>query len=294
MSPDGRQPAGPTRRGLVAGVPLLAAGSLAACTQIEMFDTVMPGDGGVRQIARSVRFAAGRRGTLDVHAPVGAAPAGGWPVVVFWYGGSWRSGRKEDYQFAAAALASLGAVCVLPDYRLVPEVRHPAFVEDGLAALARVRQDAAGWGGDPGRIVVAGHSAGAWIAAMLALDPSTRGQLAGWIGLAGPYDFLPLDVTATLDAFGHLSGAALEATQPVRLPASGSPPALLVHGTEDRTVRFRQSEAMAAHLRASGVRCELEPLAHVGHITILTALARPLRGRAPTRALCGRFLQSLA
>lgn len=281
--------AGLDRRGFLAGT-MGAASLTAGCTQLDAFDTVMPDDPGIRRIVRGQSFAPHARGSLDVYAPTGPAPAGGWPVMVFWYGGSWRSGRKEDYAFAASAFASLGMICVLPDYRLVPEAVHPAFVEDGLAAHRWTVASIAALGGDPNRIVLSGHSAGAWIAAMVAMDPSTRGSVAGWIGLAGPYDFLPLDVSATIDAFGHLQGAALEATQPVRLPAGGTPPALLIHGAEDRTVRLRQSEAMAAHLRAAGVAAELEVLPNVGHITILTALARPLRGRAPTRAACRTWL----
>lgn len=281
------------RRGFLAGsigTAGLAAGLSGGCTQLDAFDTVMPEDPGIRRLVRGQSFAPHARGSLDIYAPTGPAPQGGWPVMVFWYGGSWRSGRKEDYAFAASAFASLGMICVLPDYRLVPEVVHPAFVEDGLAALAWTVTGIGALGGDPRRIILSGHSAGAWIAAMVAMDPSTRGQVAGWIGLAGPYDFLPLDVSATINAFGHLQGAALEATQPVRLPAAGTPPALLVHGDEDTTVRLRQSERMAAHLRSAGVPVELETLPNVGHITILTALARPLRGRAPTRAACRTWL----
>jgi acetyl esterase/lipase len=285
-----------TRRHVLAALSVLPPVAAAqACTQIQMFDTVMPGYRGVRQVARDVPFGSGPRQRLDIYAPTGTPPVGGWPVVIFYYGGSWRSGRRQDYHFAATAIASLGAVCVVPDYRLVPDVVFPAFVEDGAAALAWTGANVAGRAaGDPRRIVLAGHSAGAHIASLVALAPATRGQIAGWIGLAGPYDFLPLDVEATRAAFGHLApGPALDASQPVRQPAERSAPALLIHGRQDTTVRPRQSEAMARHLEAAGVPVTLRMITSAGHITVLTALARPLRGVAPVREAIAAFLSGL-
>src|SRR3546814_8631076 len=99
------------------------------------------------------------------------------------------------------AFAAQGFVVAVPDYRLVPKVRFPAFVEDSAAAVKWVRAHIARFGGDPDRIVLAGHSAGAYNAAMLAVDPQwlgpDRAAVKGWATLAGPYEFLPLDTRRT-------------------------------------------------------------------------------------------------
>ena len=78
------------------------------------------------------------------------------PVVVFFYGGSWQSGRRQDYSFVAQALTSRGCVVVIPDYRLYPEANFPAFVEDGAAAFAWVHEHISRFGGDPGQRICYG------------------------------------------------------------------------------------------------------------------------------------------
>jgi acetyl esterase/lipase len=175
---------------------------------------------------------------------------------------------------------------VIPDYRLVPEVRYPAFLEDGAAAVRWVRTNIAAHGGDPDRLVLAGHSAGAYNAAMLALDPrwlgADRAAVRGLVGLAGPYDFLPLDVASTREAFGEVRD--LPSTQPVNLASAGDPPALLVAGANDTLVRPRQTALLAERLRASGVMADTRLYPKVGHVGVMTALAKPLRGKAPVLA----------
>jgi acetyl esterase/lipase len=204
-------------------------------------------------------------------------------MIVFLYGGSWQEGTREGYGFVARALATRGFVVAVPDYRLVPEVRFPAFVEDGAAAVRWVRANAARLGGDPDRIVLVGHSAGAYNASMLALDPRWLGQdraaVRGFVGLAGPYDFLPLDGPITQAAFGGTPD--LPQTQPINFASAGDPPALLLHGTADTTVYPRNSTRLAERLRAAGVAAQVKQYPEVGHVGILTAIARPFRGRAP-------------
>lgn len=262
---------------------LAAAGCLAlACSPLRTFDALMPKDGGV-VVARDIRYGPAARQTLDVYRP---SNAGGkpLPVIVFFYGGSWATGTKAGYGFAGRALAARGFVTVVPDYRLVPQVVYPAFVQDGAAAVGWVRRHIAGQGGDPERIVLAGHSAGAYIAAMLAVDERWLGRdregVRGLVGLAGPYDFAPFDVDASRNAFGRWPDP--QETQPVRWAGAGDPPALLLTGADDTTVRPRNSEMLAARLRAGGVTAELKEYPGVGHVGLVTSLARPLRRRAPT------------
>lgn len=255
---------------------------LAGCTPILLFDSLVPKDDGALLVARSQAFAPGRRGRLDVYAPTGAA-AGLRPVIVFFYGGSWNSGSKDGYGFVGRALAARGFVVAIPDYRLVPEVRFPAFVEDGAAAVRWVRANIALFGGDPDRIVLAGHSAGAYNAAMLALDPAwlgpDRAAVKGLAALAGPYDFLPLDTKVTKAAFAGIEDLA--ATQPIRLASIDDPPALLLAGGEDELVIPSQSTGLAIALVEAGADAEVRVYPDVGHVGLVTALATPFRDEAP-------------
>lgn len=273
-------------------LPLLLAALLSACSPLKSFNAIVPKDGGVSLAARDVAYGTDDRQSLDVYVPKGAgAKTQPRPVIVFIYGGSWQAGSKGAYGFAARALASRGFVVAVPDYRLVPAVRFPGFVEDCAAAVKWVRANAARFGGDPDRLVLMGHSAGAYNAAMLALDPrwlgAERAAVRGWIGLAGPYDFLPLDSPVTQAAFG--GAADLPATQPVTFASAGDPPALLLHGAEDSTVFPRNSQALARKLAAAGVRAEVKLYPRIGHVGIAGALSTPFRGRAPVLADSVRF-----
>lgn len=253
----------------------------AACSPLRAFNTVVPKDGGVRVVARDAAFGGDPRQRLDVYAPRGRT--GALPVIVFLYGGSWNSGTKSGYAFVGRALAARGFVVAIPDYRLVPQVRYPAFLQDNAAAVHWVRVHAAEVGGDPDQLALAGHSAGAYNAAMLAMDArwlgADRRAVRGWIGLAGPYDFLPLDTPVTQATFGAMPDP--RSTQPVTFAGAGDPPALLATGDEDTLVRPRNSDALAARLTAAGVRVERRRYPRVGHVGLLTAIARPFRGKAP-------------
>ena len=268
------------RRSLRGWLALLPA-VLGGCT-LSTFDTIMPKDAGSRQIATGVAYGDGPRRTLDIYAPAGTGKAR--PVIIFFYGGAWRSGTRTDYHFVGRALAARGFVAVVPDYRVVPEVRYPGFVEDGAAAVRWVEAHAAEYGGDPHRIVLAGHSAGAYIAAMLAVDDRWLGRdraaVRGLVGLAGPYDFLPLDVDSSQAAFGAWPRPA--ETQPVTWAGAGDPPALLLTGDADDTVRPRNSQSLAAKLTAAGVPARVVLYPKGTHANILLSIARPLRSRAPT------------
>jgi acetyl esterase/lipase len=264
---------------LAAAVP-----ALAACTpSLGTFDALAPRDRGVRRVVRDASYGAGPRQKLDVYAPEGATGA---PVIVFIYGGSWRSGDKDDYEFAGAAFASRGFVTAIPNYRLAPEVRFPSFLEDCAAALRWVGDHVAEHGGDPRRIVLVGHSAGAYNAIMLALAGDylraagvDASAVRGAVGLAGPYDFLPFDVDATRDAFGQAPDPLL--TQPVRFARADAPPLLLLWGEDDTTVGPRNLESLARVQRAAGGRVETNTYAGIDHVEILLALSRPFRGSAP-------------
>ena len=256
---------------------------LASCSPLRTFNALVPKDPGVQQVARDQSFGPGPRQSLDVYAPKGTAAEARLPIIVFFYGGSWSSGDKAGYAFAGRALAAQGFVVAIPDYRLVPGVRYPAFLEDGAAAVRWVRANAARLGGDPDRIVLAGHSAGAYNAAMLAFDPRWLGEdrraVRGFAGMAGPYDFLPLDGPITRAAFGGTGD--LPSTQPVNFASADDPPALLMVAGEDTLVYPRNSTNMAAALRKSGVPVDTRVYPGVGHVGIMTSVSKLLRGKAP-------------
>jgi acetyl esterase/lipase len=229
--------------------------------------------------ARDVPFGADARRRLDIYAP---RPGGtGRPVLVFFYGGNWDSGDRHDYAFVGRAFAELGYVAVLPDYTHTHERPYPAFMADAGAALAWVREHIADHGGDPARIAVAGHSAGAYIAVTLALDPrwGAAGTIRAAIGLAGPYDFLPFDSPVTRRTFGHAE--SLDATQPVNFVRPDAPPLLLITGDADTTVLPRHSKELAARMRDAGGTAALTLYPGISHTGPVKAIARPFRRHAP-------------
>jgi acetyl esterase/lipase len=278
---------------LGGGAATLAAGGYALLNPskllpvLDFVDRVLPGDAPTTQRAANVSYGADPRQTLDVYAP--AKANGALPVVLFFYGGSWSSGRRQDYGFAGRAFASRGFVTVVPDYRLVPQVHFPGFVQDGAAALDWVRAHIGSHGGDAARIGVSGHSAGAYNAAMLALDPQfgVAADIRAFVGLAGPYDFYPFTTPSAQAAFGAAPEPAL--TQPVSFAHAGAPPSLLLSGSADTTVRPRNSKRLAAALEQAGSSVAQKLYPDVGHSGIVMALARPFRNIASVLDDAGGF-----
>ncbi|WP_119418806.1 alpha/beta hydrolase [Desertibaculum subflavum] len=270
---------------------LLLTGLVAACAPIAALDLLVPRDGYQRQIG--IAYGEGPRRRLDIYRP--EAATGPRPVVLFVYGGSWSSGERAQYRFVGQALAARGYVAVLPDYRLDPDGRFPGFVEDVAAAVAWTHRHVTAHGGDPARLYLMGHSAGAYNIAMVAADPRylaahglDRSVVAGAIGLAGPYDFLPLDSATTRRVFGHAEDLA--ATQPIRLVDAATPPMLLLHGAEDDTVYARHSLRLAERLQALGVKAEAKLYPETGHIGIVLALSPLARDDPPVLSDLDRFI----
>jgi acetyl esterase/lipase len=268
--------------GLGAVALLLALG---ACAPITVLNALAAAGGHTR--VADIAYGALPRQQLDVYVPGGVAPAGGWPVVVFFYGGSWTSGERAQYGFVGAALASRAILTLVADYRLYPEVRYPDFLADSAQALAWGLTHAADHGGNPRRVFVMGHSAGGYNAAMLALDKRwlaatghTPQELAGFIGLAGPYDFLPMTNRDAQPVFFHPNYPP--DTQPMAFASSAAPRTFLAAGRTDALVDpERNTAALAARLSAAGVPVSLHRYEHVDHVTLIGAFGLPLRWLAP-------------
>lgn len=223
------------------------------------------------------------RHKLDVYQPAGKPPRGGWPVAVFFYGGSWHWGSRAEYTFAGEALASRGVLALIADYRLYPEVRYPGFLDDSARATGYALREASKLGGNPQRVYVMGHSAGAYNAAMVALDErwlKAQGQspaaLAGWIGLAGPYEFLPISNPQAQVVFHHPDYPP--GTQPIDYVKRDAPRAFLGAARSDHLVNpVRNTEQMAERLKAAGAPVELKLYDGVDHVTLVASMAWSLR-----------------
>lgn len=281
----------PGRRGLLTLI--LSAGSLlAGCTGAALVNGLtLP----VRhQATRGIVYDASHQLALDVYAP---RQAKGVPVVVFFHGGRWSFGSKDEYRFVGGALANQGFVAVLPDYRHYPAVRYPAFVEDSALAVRWAHEHAREFGGDPDHLFVMGHSAGAYNAAMLALDEhwlqavgGSRQWLSGMVGLAGPYDFLPLTDADLQDIFGPPSQYAV--TQPINHVDGRNPPLLLLHGNADTTVKPRNTVNLAARVIAAGGQATTVLYPDMKHIGIVAVLASLLQWQTPVMTEVTGFMHT--
>lgn len=272
------------RRGLLASAVAFATAPLAGCSWTGVLAAATPSD--AREHA-DLPFGDDPRQRLDVYVPAGQPPAAGWPVVVFFYGGSWNGGSRSTYRFVGRALASRGMLAVIPDYRVYPQVRYPEFLRDGARALSWTCRQLGGYGGDPARLVVAGHSAGAYNAAMLALDPRwcaeagvPPGALAGFCGLAGPYDFLPIGNPDVKPVFFHPDYPA--GSQPIDHARGFERPVFLGAATSDSLVDpQRNTVQLARRLREAGAPVTERLYGRANHITLVGAFAGPLRWIAP-------------
>lgn len=264
--------------------------------QLNAIDRMMAGAGGATQTGKGIAYGTAPRQRLDVWAP-GGPQAAKLPVVVFLYGGGWRAGDRASYGFAGRAFANQGFVAVVPDYRLVPAVRFPVFVEDCALAVKWTRDHVAEFGGDPRRITLAGHSAGAYNAAMLALDRhflrdvgvDPRIVRAAAL-LAGPYNFAPFDGATARNAFGAWPDVA--ETQPISFARADAPPLLLMQGTGDDTVKPHNASDLGNKLRGLGAPVTVRLYPGKSHNDLVMGLSAPFRGNAPSLADSVAFLKA--
>ena len=246
------------------------------------------------QRAADLPYGSTDRQNLDVYLPLSAP--GSSPLVVFFYGGGWKDGSKEDYEFVASSLTEAGYVVIIPNYRLYPEVVFPEFVEDGAKAVAWALQNAGRYGADPDKLFLVGHSAGAHIAALLITNQGFLAehsikvdQLKGFVGLSGPYDFLPIKSGYLLDVFPE---DKRKESQPINFVTTATPPTLLIHGTDDKLVDPANSERFAKRLSTHGVDVSLKLYKGVGHAEVAAALAPPLDFTNETLADIRTFLEA--
>lgn len=281
---------------LLTLLAIVMAFHLTGCSATGVLNAVTSSSGYV--LKADVAYGLRPRQRLDIYTPTSARPATGWPIVVFFYGGSWNTGARSQYRFVGEALASRGVLTLVADYRLYPEVRYPDFLSDSAQAMAYGLDEAANLGGDPKRVFLMGHSAGAYNAAMLALDArwlkeARHGpnELAGWIGLAGPYDFYPITNQDAKPVFFHPNYPAN--SQPIGFTRPDAPRTFLAAAHQDKVVNPQRNAVQLAHsLEAVGVPVTLKLYPYAGHTTLIGAFAWPLRLIAPVLADVLAFIEA--
>ena len=255
----------------------------AACAGPGLLNTVARNPDRGTTVARNLAYGDGPRQRLDLYVPSEDAPGTTpRPVLMFVHGGSWTDGDKESYAFAGERFASEGFVTSVPSYRVLPGSDYDEFMPDMAAALAKTLEEASAHGGDPERVFLVGHSAGAYNVVQLALAPEflaaeglTPDVIDAVAGLSGPYDFAPLDPGAAQAAFGQV--ADVEETQPVARVTPGAPPMILITGTADTVVRPRNADALAARLEAVGTPAKVVKYEGADHVKPIVAVAFPKR-----------------
>ena len=271
----------------------LIVGLLSGCAPLAVLDRIVPAGNYERRAA--VAYGNLERQKLDVYRPIEAN--GLEPVVVFFYGGSWKSGAREKYRFVAEALTRWGITVVIPDYRLFPEVTFPDFVHDAALAVLWTIDNLGRTGNAPRSVFLAGHSAGAHIAALLAVDPQyfdevgfAQSRLCGVIGVAGPYAFDPLRYRTIRPVFAGLENP--DNARPAALVSAKTPPFLLIHGDSDGTVNLSNTWDFAAALTQAGTIVRTEIIPGVGHYRIMLAMATPFDNIAPVNARIAEFVET--
>jgi acetyl esterase/lipase len=261
---------------------VMATGS--GCTRFAALNALVPSCGYTRTSA--IAYGSRPRQSLDVYRPTRHAPALG--IVIFFYGGDWQTGKREDYRFVAQALASRGFVAVLPDYRLYPAVQFPAFIEDGALAVRWAHDHATEIGGEAEHLYLMGHSAGAYIAAMLTLDPKYLKQVAldrsairATACLSGPYDFVPSPEDRGVFGMTPDQTSLPPIMEPIHFVDGLEPPMLILQGLKDTTVDPSNASALADRIRSKGGQVQYIAYPSRAHVGVVLSLAFPFRWLAP-------------
>ncbi len=278
--------------GLVCGT--LAGVALAGCARLALVTVNVAADFSDYTRQTNLVYGTSAAAKLDLYLPVHRKHN---PIVIFFYGSAWNGGDKASYKFVGAALADAGIIAVVPNYSLYPQAKFPTFMQDAAKAIAWTRSHAREWDGDPNQIYLVGHSAGAHIAVMLALDQEylqqvggTTNWLRGVVGLAGPYDFLPFTEEYLNDLFGPPEN--FSRSQPINYVRKDAPPLLLMHGLKDQRVSPRNTISLAAAMQAVGGRVNTRYFERAGHADLVAAFSIPQRNKLPVFKDIKSFIDS--
>ncbi|WP_407570815.1 alpha/beta hydrolase [Deinococcus altitudinis] len=239
-------------------------------------------------VVSNLHYGPDPRNLLDLYQPA-ARPdkTERAPMLLFIHGGSWTNGDKNEYKFVGESFAREGYVTAVMSYRLAPVHPYPEYVQDGAQALKFMRDHAAEYGGDPDRLYVMGHSAGAFNAVEL-VDNARWLQEAGVpisavkavVGIAGPYSY---DYRGQPTANAFPKGSDPADVMPSFHVRKNAPANLLLVAGNDMVVDPSNGLKMQAALQAAGVPVTFTVLPGLNHYTIVGSLARSLTFLGKTR-----------
>lgn len=225
------------------------------------------------------------KNALDLYGPEGGT---GLPVLLFFHGGVWQRGDKNEYRNIGEALAQREILTAVVNYRLTPAVRHPQHVRDAARATAWAVRHAPAYGGRPDRVFLSGHSAGGHLITLLLFDPQyLRAEglepeiLAGVIPLSGIFDLTrPIDDTPEGGFARHIfppfgeQPRVLEAASPVRHLHPTRVPILVVLAGNDYTDMQGQSRLFVEALQERRISVKFETIPGRGHFELVQAIGR--------------------
>jgi acetyl esterase/lipase len=275
--------------------PLAALMLLSGCSGAQFINVITPTSG--YDLKKDVPFG-DHQLKLDVYSSAHAHNA---PVLVFFYGGSWQSEKSLDksaYKFVGQALVDQGYVAIIADYRLYPAVKYPDFLDDCAQAVSWAHQHAAEYGADPAKLILMGHSAGAYNAAMLALDPAflkkagaDRAWIRGFVGLAGPYDFLPIIDPVLQTVFG--AREQWPTTQPIHYVDAHAPPMLLMAGEDDDIVYVKNTNNLAREIADHHGQVTKLIYPSMSHVKIVAQMSTWIPGHQKLMSEINQFVSSV-
>lgn len=266
-----------------------AAATLAACAPVSILNGITPSSSFAK--TKNVSYGDAKYEVLDVYRS--EKPKADAPVLVFIHGGSWDSGSKNIYKFLAEGFTRSGYDIVVPNYRLYPEAKFPNFLHDNAKAVAHTQKTF------PGRkIVLIGHSAGAYNVLMLGLrDEYLAGAgvdrcaaIAGIVGLATPTGVVPLESARLIEIFPD----KFTGEDAVLNNVTGPAPALFLgHGEKDTTVYPISSTTLAEKVVARGGKATAEVYPGQNHIDVVKILSRHFDDNATLKADIVKFIDAL-
>ncbi|MFZ4125497.1 MAG: alpha/beta hydrolase [Rickettsiales bacterium] len=256
---------------LKALVSLIGSLWVSSCTVLGFAYLNFPADKSTLKIDENIAYGNAAHQKLDIYRPTAAK--GNQPVILYFYGGGWTMGSKDDYLFMADTLAKQGFIVVIPDYVKYPEAKFPTFIEDAAQATEWTYQHIAEYGGDPKNMHILGHSAGGHMGALLVSDPRyLKGKIPirSFVGLAGPYSFTPKE-----EIYKKIFGPPenYPNMQVTTFITGKEPPMLLLYGGKDDVVGQFNMEKLSEAIRAKGGVVETKIYPKLGHIDIMTGFS---------------------
>jgi len=235
---------------------------------------------------------------LDIYLPSNIEKSN-LATVVFFYGGCWGACSeltKENYRFVAQTLTKNNIIAVIIDYRKFPDVLFPEIIEDAKRSVDWVSENIASYGGNNQNIFLMGHSSGAHLASMLNFNenylmPDTYQKIKGFIGLAGPYDFLPFTEPYQPALFSPPEAYA--ESQTINFVDGNEPPSLLLYGNNDTRVKRYNILSLKNEIESREGMVETQYYDGIDHAGIIGSLTIPLRASQPVMKDILRFISRI-